>query len=270
MKYHPVYYEHIDDPTPVSSDNTPLLPLVQASSNASALSADPDFVSPHIPVKIAAVEDPAVASDSEFNPASLAPEDIQAFVQNAISGDSWRNYTINPPPEGRPVRVYADGVYDLFHFGHALLLRQAKLSFPSVYLLAGVHSDEQVQTHKARNVMTHAERLEIVKHCRWVDEVIAEAPWVINEAFIRKYKIDYVAHDEDPYVSSGLKDVFEYTKSQGKFIPTRRTPGISTSELLARIVSAYRKCDFDDELTKMGHAKLRVGGSMRANKRDSQ
>ena len=41
---------------------------------------------------------------------------------------------------------------------HALQLRQAKLSFPSVYLLVGVNSDELVRAHKARGVMTHAER----------------------------------------------------------------------------------------------------------------
>ena len=47
----------------------------------------------------------------------------------------------------------------------------------------------------------------------------------------------------------------------GKFLPTRRTPGISTSDLLERIVAGYRKRDFDEKLTKMGHAELRAEGS---------
>ncbi|KAI0727778.1 hypothetical protein C8Q72DRAFT_960251 [Fomitopsis betulina] len=238
----------------------------------------------------------AIARDA-FDPAKLTATDIQAFVARAVAGaDTSRPYRINLPPHDRPARIYADGVYDLFHFGHALQLRQAKLSFPpipvshlagaqqaeasspslargpldhappegtvpGVYLLVGVNSDEQCDEHKNMAVMNHAERCEAVRHCRWVDEVVPEAPWVITEEFLEKYQIDYVAHDEDPYVSAGIDDVYGYCKSQGRFLPTRRTPGVSTSELLERIVSRYRSRVFDKKLRKMGHGELAAEGS---------
>ncbi|KDN42207.1 cytidylyltransferase, partial [Tilletiaria anomala UBC 951] len=164
----------------------------------------------------------------------------------------------------RPVRIYADGVYDLFHYAHALQLRQAKLAFPHVHLIVGVCSSANCAQHKNEPMLTSAERYEAVRNCRWVDEVLEDAPWVIDQALIDKLKVDYVAHDEDPYAGSAAagggggasKDIYAFVKEQGKFLPTRRTPGVSTSDLLARIVDIYRHHGLDQKLEKIGKAAL--------------
>ncbi|KAK9670076.1 hypothetical protein RND81_13G175400 [Saponaria officinalis] len=147
------------------------------------------------------------------------------------------------PPTDRPVRVYADGIYDLFHFGHARSLEQAKKSFPNTYLLVGCCSDEITHKFKGKTVMNEAERYESLRHCKWVDEVIPDAPWVVNQEFLDKHKIDFVAHDSLPYAdtSGAGKDVYEFVKAAGRFKETQRTDGISTSDIIMRIVKDYNQ-----------------------------
>lgn len=97
-----------------------------------------------------------------------------------------------------------------------LQLRQCKLAFPNVYLMVGVCSGSLVRQHKASPVLTSAERYESVRHCKWVDEVVENAPWVVDSEFMHKWGIDYIAHDEEPYISSGVDDVYSYAKSIGQ------------------------------------------------------
>ena len=68
---------------------------------------------------------------------------------------------------------YAPGAYDLFHIGHLNLLRHAAEQCD--HLIAGVVSDEMLVLTKGRApVIPLAERMEIVRSLRIVDEVHAE------------------------------------------------------------------------------------------------
>ena len=73
----------------------------------------------------------------------------------------------------RPVVGYAPGAYDLFHVGHLNVLKHAAAHCDR--LVVGVVSDEMLLLSKGRlPVVPLAERLEIVRNLRFVDDVHAE------------------------------------------------------------------------------------------------
>ncbi|KAN0023883.1 hypothetical protein ACTFIV_008272 [Dictyostelium citrinum] len=150
-----------------------------------------------------------------------------------------KNQNDNIEDDGRLVRVYADGIYDLFHFGHARSLQQAKSLFKNTYLIVGVCNDEITHKLKGKTVMNGEERAESLRHCRWVDEVVENAPWVVTQEFIDQHNIDYVSHGEDLCLDKDGNDIYQFVKDQGKFRTIKRTDGISTSDIILRIVKDY-------------------------------
>lgn len=120
-------------------------------------------------------------------------------------------------------------------------LEQAKKAFPDTYLIVGVTGDAETHKRKGLTVLSGAERAETVRHCKWVDEVIEDCPWIVTPEFLEQHQIDYVAHDDIPYGADEGDDIYRPVKEQGKFLVTQRTEGVSTTGIITKIVRDYEK-----------------------------
>ena len=137
-----------------------------------------------------------------------------------------------------PVRIYTDGIFDCFHYGHARVLEQCKKVFPYVYLVVGVCRDEDTKEEKGHTIMSIKERMECVKHCKWVDEVVV-GPWICSLEFLDSINCKYIAHDPEPYPYNDVDDLYGVFKKNHRFLATKRTEGISTSDIIYRVLKHY-------------------------------
>ncbi len=129
------------------------------------------------------------------------------------------------------IRVYADMVADLFHYGHVEFLRQ--VSGLGDYVLVGINADDVAQVHKRRPIQTMEQRIAAVAACRYVDQVIPNAPWVFDPAWIEKYNIDVVAHGDD-YSAEQRRRIYKVPIEMGIFRAVNYTKGISTTDIIHR------------------------------------
>lgn len=135
--------------------------------------------------------------------------------------------------EGKTI-VWADGCYDMMHFGHANSLRQAKEM--GDYLIVGVHDDADIARHKGPPVMKQDERYEAVRACKWVDEVVEGAPYTTELDFIEKFNVDFVVHGDDITTDEHGVDCYKAVKEAGRYRECKRTPGVSTTDLVGRML----------------------------------
>ena len=131
-------------------------------------------------------------------------------------------------------------VADLFHYGHVNFLRQAREY--GDYLLVGVHADETVMNYKRRPILSMEERVASVEGCRYVDEVVSNAPLMIERAWIKQHNIDLILHGDD--VSREMEERwYEIPIEMGIYRSVGYTSGISTTDIIARIREEFGASD---------------------------
>lgn len=135
---------------------------------------------------------------------------------------------------------------DMMHYGHMNAFRLARSL--GTHLIVGVNSDKSITECKGAPLTNDEERLAMVKGCKFVDEVLPDCPYIMSEEYlswvIKEYNVDYVIHGDDPCIVNG-KDVYEAAKKSGKFKSIPRTEGISTTDIVGRMVlmSKSHHCD---------------------------
>jgi ethanolamine-phosphate cytidylyltransferase len=140
------------------------------------------------------------------------------------------------------IRIFMEGAFDMMHFGHMNAFRLGRSL--GTHLVVGINSDESITECKAPPLMNHQDRLAMVQSCKFVDQVIPCTPYVMNKEYIdwilEAYQIDYIVHGDDPCIVDG-KDVYETAKQAGKFRTIPRTDGVSTTDIVGRMLQLTKE-----------------------------
>jgi ethanolamine-phosphate cytidylyltransferase len=132
-------------------------------------------------------------------------------------------------------------------------------------LLVGVHSDEAILENKGPTVMHLNERIMAVEACRWATKAVPHAPYVTSLPWISHYGCHYVVHGDDITSDSDGKDCYRYVKAAGRFKVVKRTPGISTTDLVGRMLLCT-KSHFIQSLDKRLSGDEGPGGELERQK----
>lgn len=138
------------------------------------------------------------------------------------------------------IKIYIDGIFDLFHRGHLESFKQAKYINDNVFLSVGVISDKVATSYKRQPIICEDDRVEIIKSIKYVDEVIINPPLQITEEFIKKNNIDIVVHgfyDEKDWEKQ--KPFFLWLIENNKFKHITYYSKISTTDIINKIKINY-------------------------------
>lgn len=94
-----------------------------------------------------------------------------------------------------------------------------------------------------KNLIWVISRLTLVSGLKWVDEVIANAPYEITEEFMHRlfneHNIDYIIHGDDPCLLPDGTDAYALAKKAGRYKQIKRTEGVSSTDIVGTVILLY-------------------------------
>ena len=150
------------------------------------------------------------------------------------------------------LNIFCDGVFDLFHKGHLKHLQKIKNHFNEpIHLIVGVINDELSIAYKRKPIFNENKRIDILKSCFFVDQVVLMDNLIVDDIFLKKYNIDFVVHsfvnDED---YKKQEKFYEIPIKLNKFIRIEYNYGISTTKIINE-----SKLNWDDIWEKKGNTE---------------
>lgn len=155
--------------------------------------------------------------------------------------DPYQLYGHGPVPKKKEgtIRIWVDGCFDMLHFGHTNAIRQARAL--GAELFVGCHSDAEIVRVKGPPIMLEDERYEALRNCKWVDYVVENYPYSTRLKDLALFEIDYVAHGDDMSVDANGVNSYQEIIDAGKMKIVKRTDGISTTDLVGRMLLCTSK-----------------------------
>jgi ethanolamine-phosphate cytidylyltransferase len=79
-----------------------------------------------------------------------------------------------------------------------------------------------------------------VAACKWVDQVVPDAPYNTTVEILQEYNIDFCVHGDDITTMADGTDCYQAVKDAGLYRECKRTVGVSTTELVGRMLLMTR------------------------------
>jgi len=200
-------------------------PAAQRTRTPSPLPAPSPVLVPYSEPDVEPVSEPVFVRRSKFLTTGRM---IRIFSQQC-----------KEPQDGDKV-VYIDGAWDMFHVGHVEALKAAREM--GDFLIVGVHNDDLVNARRGANfpIMNLNERVLSVLGCKFVDDVLIDAPWDITREMIASLKISVVVTGTtrdcmDPTLDTS--GYYEVPRQMGILHEVQSRSHITVEDIVDRILS---------------------------------